>query len=263
MVGLINFTSKTLLSILLFIIIFLVSGCGEDTKSSCSNNSNLSRNDAGYYGEDVYFGGHKILGIWRTGLNYQENNFFNIDGTMIYERGRIYRKVYPQYGVSEDGNVLNIIDENNNTEHYIYIKSNTNCFSVLKKSTQKEIQFCKYETLSFIDNSLRKNTELGFFGYATLFGYERIVGSWKYIPINGAYTEIFDFKEDGSGFKRVVTIYGGKEEHIPFHYGVSQDGKELDLQMADDSIEIYQLVSTFEGCYKMIHQDVEYKLCKP
>lgn len=300
MVGL-NSKSFALFSVLLLINIFITTGCGgsdgssNDASSSSSTSSNSStdssdnssndsslfsstssnsstdnsstNNDAGVYGENIYFGNQKIVGSWLVeGTQYET---FNTDGTLVKEVCGAYRTIFPQYGISEDGMILTTIDSYNNYKRFAFKEANDNCFIAIKESTVYwPVEYCKYEnespaTLDPISNSSASQNSLGYYGDDVQLGNKTVVGSWGFVPVNGGYGGILSFDKDGSGDKNLYSDYAVVIPVQYFVYGISNDGKELTIKYSkSEETETLQLIDTFEGCYLIILQGISYKLCK-
>lgn len=185
------------------------------------------------------------------------------------ERFDDFRAIYPQYGLTKDGKTLTIIDASGDKTVYSLSYSDDNCFGTLLKIYEPDwfVEFCKADdpepyTLNPVDNSHAQKNDFGYFGPEVQLGNTPVVGYWGYVPIEGGggHCNQIELEEDGSGL-----AYGGNAEISylcgSFLYAVSEDGRTLMLQYQYQT-DVYQIIDLFEGCYKMIFEGSEYKLCK-
>jgi hypothetical protein len=258
------------------LIASLSSGCGNGSSSSSSSpfsssahssSSSINSNDAGFYGDNVYFGDQKIVGEWLIDDFHHE--IYSNDGTLIREVIGQYRNLYPQYGINEDGTTLTVIDEYYKYTHYTFKESDNDCFTAIKEaSVYWPVKYCKYvdesvSTLNPISNAKAMENSLGFYGNNVQFGNETIIEKWGFVPIEGGDGGIFEFDESGNGTRSLHSDYAVVIPTEHFKYGISENGKELTVKYnQNDKIEIFQIVGLFEGCYKVISQEVSYKYCK-
>ncbi len=106
---------------LLIALLFLVAGCGSDSNSSDTNDTNSTsafivdnslqpKNDLGYYGNGVMLGTEKIVGGWeddiRT-LSFVDDGSVEIFGIDLSYGGTTH------YGVNQDGTEVTFKNNNN------------------------------------------------------------------------------------------------------------------------------------------------------
>ncbi len=249
---------------LIFSTLF-IAACGVTNNNNDASSSATQSNDAGFYGESVHFGSNTIIGTWQID-NWQYQTYY-ADGTMTEELLGAFRKLYPQYGISGDGQTLTIMDESNTSVVLTFSHSDGNCFTATRDDAEIywPVEFCEADnpysyTLNPISNADASQNALGYFGDNVQLGNSPIIGSWGYLPIDGGTGHNLKFEQNGSG-----TIYAFNGEIIgpkdTFTYGVNEDGKTLSLQL-NSQTDTYQITGLFEGCYQVLYKDNSYKLCK-
>ncbi|GEM_PF-2446985 len=108
---------KYISTILLATLLFLQTGCGSDSNSSDTNDTNHTasftvdnslqpKNDLGYYGDEVMFGTEKIVGGWEdlaVWITFDKNGTFSRSGKQL---SYVHAGVY---GVNKNGTQLTMI----------------------------------------------------------------------------------------------------------------------------------------------------------